>query len=43
IGDRVFFAGEATYGKYIGTVHGALLSGEREASRIATKKLSLKF
>jgi monoamine oxidase len=34
IGDRVFFAGEATYGKYIGTVHGALLSGEREANRI---------
>ena len=35
IGDRLFFAGEATYGKYIGTVHGALLSGEREANRIA--------
>ena len=43
IGDRVFFAGEATYGKHIGTVHGALLSGEREANRIATKKSSLKF
>jgi polyamine oxidase len=35
IGDRVFFAGEATYGKHIGTVHGALLSGKREANRIA--------
>ncbi|NMF56481.1 flavin monoamine oxidase family protein [Pseudanabaena yagii] len=35
IGDRVFFAGEATYGKHLGTVHGALLSGEREANRIA--------
>lgn len=35
IGDRIFFAGEATYGKYLGTVHGAFLSGEREANRIA--------
>lgn len=35
IGDQLFFAGEATYGKYLGTVHGALLSGEREANRIA--------
>jgi polyamine oxidase len=35
IGDRLFFAGEATNGKYLGTVHGALLSGEREANRIA--------
>jgi monoamine oxidase len=34
IGERLFFAGEATYGKYIGTVHGALLSGEREANRV---------
>ncbi len=34
VGDRLFFAGEATYGKYLGTVHGALLSGEREANRI---------
>ena len=37
IGDRLFFAGEATYGKYLGTVHGALLSGEREANRIMQK------
>ena len=37
IGDRVFFAGEATYGKYLGTVHGALLSGAREANRFITK------
>ena len=35
VGDRLFFAGEATYGRYLGTVHGALLSGEREANRIA--------
>ena len=35
IGDRLFFAGEATYGKYLGSVHGAYLSGEREANRIA--------
>ena len=35
VGDRLFFAGEATNGKYLGTVHGALLSGEREANRIA--------
>jgi monoamine oxidase len=35
IGERVFFAGEATNGKYLGTVHGALLSGKREANRIA--------
>jgi monoamine oxidase len=35
IADRLFFAGEATNGKYLGTVHGALLSGEREANRIA--------
>ncbi|PZO45163.1 MAG: monoamine oxidase [Pseudanabaena frigida] len=35
IGDRLFFAGEATYGKYLGSVHGAFLSGEREANRIA--------
>ena len=32
--DRLFFAGEAT-SPYPGTVHGAFLSGEREAERIA--------
>lgn len=36
VGERLFFAGEATNGKYLGTVHGALLSGEREANRIAS-------
>ena len=35
IGDRVFFAGEATIRKHPGTVHGAYLSGLREAKRIA--------
>jgi monoamine oxidase len=34
VGDRLFFAGEATYSKYAATVHGAFLSGEREAARI---------
>jgi monoamine oxidase len=32
---RVFFAGEATHGEYPATVHGAYLSGVREAERIA--------
>jgi monoamine oxidase len=34
VGNQLFFAGEATSRKYPGTVHGALLSGEREAKRI---------
>ena len=34
IGDRVFFAGEATHRTYPGTVHGAYLSGLREATRV---------
>ncbi|MGW5879627.1 flavin monoamine oxidase family protein [Nocardiopsis terrae] len=34
IGDRVFFAGEATEIEHTATVHGALLSGRREAERI---------
>ena len=34
IDDRVFFAGEATHRSYPGTVHGAYLSGIREANRI---------
>lgn len=35
VDQRVFFAGEATHRKYPGTVHGAFLSGIREAERIA--------
>lgn len=34
IDDRVFFAGEATHRTYPGTVHGAYLSGLREATRV---------
>jgi len=34
IDNRVFFAGEATHRTYPGTVHGAYLSGIREANRI---------
>ncbi|WP_194853023.1 FAD-dependent oxidoreductase [Nocardia sp. SYP-A9097] len=34
IADRVFFAGEATHDTDATTVHGALLSGRREAERI---------
>jgi monoamine oxidase len=34
IDDRVFFAGEATHRAYPGTVHGAYLSGIREANRV---------
>jgi monoamine oxidase len=37
VNDRLFFAGEATYRQYLGTVHGAFLSGEREAMRIGNK------
>ncbi len=33
---RLFFAGEATHRKYPATVHGAFLSGVREAARIAS-------
>lgn len=32
--DRIFFAGEATIRKHPGTVHGAMMSGVREAERI---------
>lgn len=35
IDDRVFFAGEATHRVYPGTVHGAYLSGIREALRVS--------
>jgi len=34
VDDRLFFAGEATESDYPATVHGALLSGRREARRI---------
>lgn len=34
IGDRLFFAGEATSSDYPATVHGAYLSGIREAKRL---------
>ncbi|MEM7010923.1 MAG: FAD-dependent oxidoreductase [Verrucomicrobiota bacterium] len=35
ISDRILFAGEATNADYPSTVHGAFLSGQREAKRIA--------
>ncbi len=35
LGSRLFFAGEATHRTYPGTVHGAYLSGIREANRVA--------
>jgi lysine-specific histone demethylase 1 len=34
VGDRVFFAGEATTHKWPATMHGAFLSGLREAARV---------
>ena len=34
VGERLFFAGEATNAEHFGTVHGAYLSGLREADRI---------
>lgn len=34
VGDRLFFAGEATHSLYPATVHGALLSGERAAAEV---------
>lgn len=34
VANRLFFAGEATCGKYLATTHGAYLSGVREAERI---------
>ena len=36
VGDKVFFAGEATRDDYPATVHGAFLSGVRAARQIAT-------
>ncbi len=37
IGGRIFFAGDATIRTHPGTVHGALLSGRREAKAIAAE------
>lgn len=34
VGERLFFAGEATHNRYPSTVHGALLSGRRAARQI---------
>ncbi len=34
VNDKIFFAGEHTIGKYRGTVHGAYISGLRQAERI---------
>ncbi len=36
VGERLFFAGEATNSRFPATVHGALLSGIREANRLLT-------
>ena len=36
LNNRLFFAGEATHELYPDTVHGAFLSGKREAARIVT-------
>ena len=38
VGERLFFAGEATEVEHTGTVHGALLSGLREADRILARE-----
>jgi monoamine oxidase len=35
VGERLFFAGEASNRRYCATVHGAFLSGIREAERIS--------
>ena len=34
VGQRLLFAGEGTVSAYFGTVHGALMSGVREAQRL---------
>ena len=40
---RLFFAGEHTIRNYPATVHGALLSGVREATRIANQFLGIPY
>ena len=40
-GERVFFAGEGTYWTYYGNVHGAMLSGLREAHRLGVEKIKI--
>lgn len=40
---RLFFAGEHTIRQYPATVHGALLSGTREATRIANQYLGVPY
>jgi len=39
VGERLMFAGEATYWLYYQTVHGALLSGLREAERLGVNRV----
>ncbi len=42
IGDRLFFAGEATVPEYYGTVHAAILSGIREAERLGATRTTVR-
>ena len=39
VGERLLFAGEATYWTYYQTVHGAILSGLREAQRLGVNQI----
>lgn len=41
VGDKLFFAGEATLPEHYGTVHGAMLSGIREAKRLGATRTGL--
>ncbi len=41
VGSRLLFAGEATEPRYYGTVHAAMLSGLREARRIAGEEVGI--